>query len=92
MAKGRSSDASTAGSQSSRSAQLDTQPALGLSICAARGRWFGHGRDAGGKPGADLLDRPLDPQGHFMPVRSLGESCENALCRIESGRQLERTG
>ncbi len=93
MAKGRSSDASTAGSQSSRSARSSTRNQRSVSASApARGRRFCHGRDAGGKPDTDLLECPLDPQVHFVPVRSLGESCENALRRSGSCGRLEGAG
>ena len=53
--------------------QFDAEPALGLRIFACRGRGLRHARDAGRKPGADLLGCPLDPKGHLMPVRSVGE-------------------
>src|SRR5580704_14548562 len=72
--------------------QLDAEPGCGLRVRAFRGRQLRHDRDAGREPGADLLDRGLDAQGHLMPVRGLGESGEDVLRRVEPGGRLERAG
>ena len=72
--------------------QLDAEPALGLQIGVSRRRGLLHARDAGGKPDADLLGCPLDPQDYLMPVRSLGEPGQDALRRIDSGGRLDEPG
>jgi hypothetical protein len=72
--------------------QFDAEPAFGLRVCAARRRQLLHDRDAGGEPGADLLDRALDAQGHFIPVRRPGEPRQDVLRRVKTGGRLERAG
>jgi hypothetical protein len=68
--------------------QLDVEPP---SVLLVRWQLF-HGCDAGGEPGADLLDGALDAQDDFMPVGGPGESGLDMLGRVESGGWLERAG
>ena len=82
MMNGRSSEASTP--VEPLGPQFDAEPALGLRICGCRGRRVFHGRDAGGKPGADLPGCPVDLQDHVMSVRGRDEPGQDALHRIRA--------